>query len=255
MTQAATPTADAGVPPPPVLPNGASLFLDFDGTLVAIAERPDAVRVNERLAQTLARLHRSLGGRMAIVSGRPADQIAELFGGAPAFVIAGSHGLELLRPDGGREAAQRPAGLAPARDAMVELARAWPGVLVEDKALGSALHFRGCPQAEEACGDLAKDLAARHGLHLQTGKMVFELRAAGGDKGTAVRRLMTEPPMTGTTPLFVGDDDTDEPAFVAAAELGGAGIRVGGAARATAARYRLPDVPAVLDWLDQACTR
>jgi trehalose 6-phosphate phosphatase len=230
---------------------GASLFLDFDGTLVAIAERPDAVTVSDRLRRTLSRLHDRLGGRVAIVSGRSAGQIIDLFGTSP-FAIAGSHGQELRRPDGSIETAERPEELEPARQEMAKLATEWPGVLLEEKPLGAALHYRGCPEAEQACRELATDLAAMHGLHLQTGKMVVELRALDGDKGTALRRLMSEPPMAGNTPLFIGDDDTDEPAFRAAAELGGAGIRVGRPAT-TSAGYLLPDVAAVLDWLDRAC--
>ena len=95
------------------------------------------------------------------------------------------------------------------------------------------------------------EVARRRGLILQHGKMVAELRPAGADKGDALRALMREPSFTGARPLFVGDDLTDEHAFAAAAELGGAGILVG-PARPTAARYRLESVNAVAAWLGAA---
>jgi trehalose 6-phosphate phosphatase len=77
------------------------------------------------------------------------------------------------------------------------------------------------------------------------------LRARGADKGDAVRRFMTERPMAGTVPVFVGDDLTDEAGFVAVNALEGWGVLVGGGARDTAARYRLAGVAAVHAWLDE----
>jgi trehalose 6-phosphate phosphatase len=98
---------------------------------------------------------------------------------------------------------------------------------------------------------LASALSETHDLHLQPGKMMIEVRTGGGDKGTAIRALMREPDMVGRRPLFMGDDLTDEPGFVAAQELGGAGILVG-EPRETAARYRLEGVEATLAWLEAA---
>ncbi|WP_303703535.1 trehalose-phosphatase, partial [Brevundimonas naejangsanensis] len=101
----------------------------------------------------------------------------------------------------------------------------------------------------EAATRLATDLAASTGLILQPGSMVLELKTPGADKGTAVRAFMQEPPFLGATPVMVGDDLTDEAAFEAAQALGGFGVLVG-APRLTAARYGLPGVSAVLDWLE-----
>jgi trehalose 6-phosphate phosphatase len=81
--------------------------------------------------------------------------------------------------------------------------------------------------------------------------MMIEVRAAGGDKGTAIRTLMAESPFAGATPVFMGDDLTDEPGFGAVVELGGAGILVG-EQRPSAARYRLGGVGAALGWLEAA---
>lgn len=137
---------------------------------------------------------------------------------------------------------------------MNDIAARIPQLIVEDKPLGVALHFRQAPEAEAKCMDLATHLATVHGLHLQLGKMMVEVRAGGGDKGSAIRTLMREPKLAATLPLFMGDDLTDEPGFAAAAALGGAGILVG-PHRETAARFRLADVGATLDWLETACER
>ena len=102
--------------------------------------------------------------------------------------------------------------------------------------------------------EVMAELARTTGLSLQQGKMVIELRPAGADKGDAVRALMAEPDFAGARPLFVGDDLTDEDAFAAAASMGGSGILVG-AGRESAARWRLPDVAAVIGWLGEAAGR
>lgn len=235
--------------PPLDLLSDASLFLDFDGTLVEMAETPDAVRVDARLSAVMHRLHDRLDGRMAVITGRPATQIRALL--AADFVVVGSHGMEFAEPGGTGSRPQRPAALDTALQAMRALAERHPGVLVEDKPFGAALHYRQCPSAEPNCTRLASDLAERHGLQLQPGKMMVEVRAAGGDKGTAIRTLMREPAMAGTRPVFMGDDHTDEPGFVAAAELGGVGVLVG-QKRETAALYRLEGVEATLAWLEAA---
>lgn len=235
----------ASAPPPANLLNGASLFLDFDGTLVDIVARPDAVRVDPALIDLIAALTHRLGGRLAIVSGRGAAEVHRLFGGADV-VISGSHGAELRR-DGVIDAPARPVALDAAMARMQAFASAHPGVLVEAKPLGVGLHYRGGPQAEAAARDLAEQLAQASGLTLQAGKMVFELRAPG-DKGSAISALMAMPPFAGSLPVFVGDDLTDEPGFAVAQAMGGAGVLVG-PARASAAGWRLDDVAAVRDWL------
>ena len=239
-------------PPPADLLSGASLFLDFDGTLVEIAETPDAVAVAPAVPSLLARLSAALEGRVAIVSGRPVGEVRELV--APAMLtVAGSHGLEIATLDGTVQAPDRPASLDAALVAAGELAARHPGVLVEDKPFGVGLHYRRAPDAAAAADRLADALAAEHGLAVQRGKMVVELRLPGRDKGAAVALLMAEPPRRGRRPVFMGDDVTDEAGFAAVRALGGAGILVG-PPRDTAALYRLDDVAAALAWLDMAST-
>lgn len=238
------------IDPPATLLRGASLLLDFDGTLVELADRPDAVIVEKRLRDLLDRLGQRLPGRLALISGRAASQVRALIG-VSGLAVSGSHGLEIHWPDGRISAAGRPASLDIVLERLDRFASTHPGVLVERKPLSVALHYRMAPDAALACHDLAGSLAAETGMMIQTGKMMVELRPGGHDKGSALRTLMATPPMAGTIPVFLGDDDTDEPAMVAAAALGGAGILVG-ASRPSAARYRLDSVGAVIDWLDAA---
>ncbi len=233
--------------PPLDLLRDSSLFLDFDGTLVESADRPDAVEVSERLTGVLDRLGALLPGRLAVISGRPVSELRAFLDGP--VVLVGSQGMEFEAPVAG--AVDRPPALDRALEWMRRIAALRPALLVEDKPLGVVLHYRQEPEAEEECVELAAALAREHGLHLQHGKMMIEVRAAGGDKGTALRALMREPGMAGTRPVFMGDDLNDEPAFVAAADLGGAGVLVG-ERRETAAQYRLSGVEAALAWLEAA---
>jgi trehalose 6-phosphate phosphatase len=228
----------------------ASLFLDFDGTIVEIAETPDAVIVGDRLRRLLRRLLAGLDGRVAIVSGREASDVRRLLG-LSAITIAGSHGVEVHMPDGRVIGPPRPDALDYVTSQLRSFASARPGLLVEPKPFGCALHYRQRPEAELVCRQIAGMLAERHGLDLQTGKMVVELRAVEGNKGSALRQFMMEPAMLGTRPIFIGDDDTDEGAFLAAKYLGGAGIFVG-TPRPTEAIFGLPNVGATLDWLERS---
>lgn len=243
------------LPPPPArLLDDASLFLDFDGTLVEIAERHDAIAVPAGLAALLIRAADALGGRLAIVSGRGVDEIVRYLGldaAAPGIAVAGSHGLEQLSMDGRRETPTASPGVSIAIEAFDAAAGRMSGVVAEAKPFGAAIHYRGAPECEAACEALAMDVARNTGLVVQRGKMVCELRMPGIDKGGALDLLITMPPMQDHRPIFVGDDLTDEAGFRAATAAGGAGILVGERA-GSAARYALPDVAAVLDWLGAA---
>jgi trehalose 6-phosphate phosphatase len=234
-------------PPPPDLLDGAALFLDFDGTLVDLAESPDSIRVSAGLGRLIERLRRRLNGRLAIVSGR---SIADLERHVPLSGIAfsGSHGLELRLADGTRLPLSVPIGLDDVRDRVIRFAARDPGLLVEEKPAGISLHFRRATEREASAAAFIEQLAAERGWSVQHGNMVAELRPHGATKGDALRAFMTEPEFRDARPVFVGDDLTDEHGFEAAAALGGAGILVG-PPRDSAARYRLASVAAVADWL------
>ena len=116
-----------------------------------------------------------------------------------------------------------------------------------------ALHFRQAPAAEADAEALITELvaAARGALVVQPGKMVLELRPVGGDKGSAVRAFMGEPPFASRRPIFVGDDVTDEAGFATINEMNGLSIRVGDGTP-TCARYDGASVAAIHAWLDAA---
>ena len=233
--------------PPPALLEGASLFLDFDGTLadfVAPHLQPDFGDDSRAL---LARLAKRLEGRLAIVSGRSLDNLIETIG-IDSLELSGSHGLERRAADGRRHAPQPAEAIDALHLAAREFAGSHRGLFVEEKPTGVALHYRDKPAARDAVEAYAGRLAGSPDYELRLGQMVAEVRVRGPHKGDAVKMLMGEPPFADGRPLFVGDDLTDEDGFLATRDLGGDGILVG-PARPTAARYRLPTVAAVWEWL------
>jgi trehalose 6-phosphate phosphatase len=249
MADLASPPAT--LPAPPAIdPGRDALFLDFDGTLADIAPTPDAARLAPGMADAIARWRDRLLGRVAIISGRSIALLEELVP-IPGLALAGVHGLELRHADGRLEQPSPAPGLATARERLAALAAREPGLLIEDKGLSVAIHYRAVPGLAPIAHARAHALADQLGLRVQTGKMVIELRPPGADKGTALRRLLAVPPFRGFRPLFAGDDDTDEVAFREVREQGGTGIRVGTPARGTAASHGLPDVTAVRHWLEQ----
>ncbi len=236
----------------PAVPPDGALFLDFDGTLVEIAAAPDQVVVPVGLIEVLARLAEQRGGALAVVSGRRIGDLDRFL--APlALPAAGLHGLERRRADGTieRSAAPRWIGrLAPELDAF---ARRHPGVRVENKQLSIAVHYRAAPEAATAVRQFVDACAAalEHQATVQLGKMVVEIRPAGRDKGAAIEAFMREAPFHGRTPVFLGDDLTDEHGFEAVNRLGGVSIRVGAPVESAAA-WALPSVEAARAWLAQS---
>jgi trehalose 6-phosphate phosphatase len=239
------------LPAPPLsLMKDASLFLDFDGTLVPLADKPEDVTVDPSLFALLEQTRHVLGGRLAIVSGRSVQVLRTLFH-LQDFVLAGSHGLEFARPGEPSNTPPRPPKVDEAEATLRAFVADKPGLLVERKTLSVGLHFRQAPYWGEACREVAEALAQRTGLFLQTGKMLFELRPGGADKGSAIRNLMLESPLSAGVPLFMGDDVTDEDGFAAALELGGSGILIG-PARRSAAQWRLEHTGSVRHYLSES---
>jgi trehalose 6-phosphate phosphatase len=226
------------------------MFLDFDGTLAAIADDPDAVELGAHDHDALVDLFAELGGALAILSGR---DIADLALRAPEGVWRiGGHGLATLSPaeaaadsKSGAEAGAAPAALTSAVEALVA---PMDGVRVEIKGPILAVHYRAAPHLGEELARALEAIVSDHADYaLQSGKMVFEAKPAHANKGAAVRALMARPPFAGRLPVMLGDDRTDEDAFAAAQALGGFGIKVGEGE--TAARYRLEAPAAVWAWL------
>jgi trehalose 6-phosphate phosphatase len=227
-----------------------ALLLDLDGTLLDLAPRPDAVVVPAGLPETLRALRDRLGGALGIITGRPIDTIDTLLGDAP-YAVAGEHGGAIRHAPG--EAVRRPALPAPPAEwlaAAERLAASHPGVLLERKARGFALHFRAAPEAGPALRDaLTAMLSGSPGFELLPAHMLWEVRPSGMDKGKALRALMAHAPFAGRKPVFVGDDVTDEDAIRAARALGGAGFQVDEAfGSPSGVRAWLQDAATAGDW-------
>jgi trehalose 6-phosphate phosphatase len=223
-----------------------SLFLDFDGTLVELAEIPSAISVPDRLGARLEALSTRLGGRLALISGRAVPDL-ERYLGSLRVARAGSHGLARMLADGaplGAEPEALPEGAGP----LLESFAAEHGFLLEQKPHGAALHYRTASHLEHLGLEFAGNLADLYGLQVKRGSYVIELVCRGADKGAAVQAFMGVEPFVGSRPVFIGDDLTDEDGFAAASGLGGFGVLVGDR-EPTAASYRLADAAAVHAWL------
>jgi trehalose 6-phosphate phosphatase len=235
----------------PLLTTAHALFLDFDGTLTELASRPEAVRIASGLVPTLSSLHFHLGGALAIVTGRPEVDIDGFL--APLRLpLATEHGAQ-YRLNDHSYAAIDPPDLAPVLRAAYELAAHHPGLLVEPKRTSVALHYRLAPHLAALCHDtLAQAVQAMDGVELLQGKCVVEVKPRGIHKGRAIADFMTQAPFAGRTPVFVGDDVTDEHGFAAVQALGGVGIKVGQGA--TVAQHRCMTPATLRGWLSSART-
>jgi trehalose 6-phosphate phosphatase len=226
------------------------LFLDVDGTLIDIAERPEAVVVPKPLVAALQDASSALDGAVALVSGRSVANLDALF--RPLRLSAsGVHGAEVrFQPDGPvtfESDNVLPSGLS---RAIGSAAERFPGTLIEDKRFSVAVHYRLAPEAGPPLQAALEELVAAENdpqLRVLPGHMVFEVKRATFDKGLAVRRLMTQKPFAGRVPIFLGDDVTDRAGFAAAVEQGGRAYSVGQTIPGTSGSF--PDPAAVRSWL------
>jgi trehalose 6-phosphate phosphatase len=235
----------------PDLPDRASaLFFDFDGTLVDLAPRPDAVRVEPQVPELLARLGLLVGGAVAVVSGRPLAEIDHHLPLPQRLSVAGVHGAERRGADGlVRRIAVPP--LDGALALVQELVQRHPALRFERKPCAVALHYRQAPELEDACVAAMSEAMRRcEGMTLMRGKMVVELKPRRASKGAAVRSFLDERPFRHRRPWFFGDDVTDEGAFELVQSLGGVAVKVGEGE--TLAAHHLPDPAAMRDWLARA---
>ena len=232
-----------------------ALFLDVDGTLLELAASPDAVRVPAALRNTLQLASQREGGALALVSGRSLDDLDRLF--APSrFPACGQHGFErrdahghVSRAEVDHEALEPVSGRLRARiDPCGSL-------VLEEKTTALALHYRRAPHLQVEAREIMESAAAalEPDFRLRTGKCVYELTPRCCSIRAAIESFMSEAPFAGRTPVFVGDDDTDEEGFDAVNALGGYSIRVGGQAR-SAARFQFATVSGVIAWLRERNT-
>ena len=203
----------------------AAVFLDIDGTLLGFKDRPEDVVADSGLLDLLERLREATGGALALNSGRRLTDIDRIV--APlVLTAAGTHGAELRLPDGGMRAVAANT-LDAVREPLRGFVEAHPGAMLEDKGAAIGLHYRLAPTMGELIVGFLDELLPPHGLEVQHGKLVADVKSPTSDKGRAITALMGHPPFAGRTPLFIGDDLTDEKGFAVVNAVGGVSVKVG----------------------------
>jgi trehalose 6-phosphate phosphatase len=231
-----------------------ALFVDIDGTLLDMAPAPDAVRVPPHLVGTLDRLGHTFNGAMALITGRRIADADRFF--APLKLPAsGIHGAEArgARGDAAIPLAEPVPALLTA--AVQAVARELPGVLVEDKGSGLAVHYRNAPEARAALErELRRTVMTWECFAVRSGRKVLDVVPKAHTKGTGLAWLMGLPAFQGRRPVMIGDDHGDEPAIEAAESLGGFGLTVAGEHfSADGADFESP--AGVRAWLASLCER
>ncbi|MDO9402840.1 MAG: trehalose-phosphatase [Polaromonas sp.] len=237
------------LPPLPPITRQTALFLDFDGTLVDIATRPELVVVPPDLVDVLKRLCDQLDGAVAIVSGRAMADLDRFL--APLeLTCAAEHGAQ-HRLMGGDVVQMAAPDIHTVAGIAIKLASQHSGLRVELKSAAVALHYRQAPALEALCLEAMNEAVRRTpGMELLQGKFVFEIKPAGVSKGTAIRSFMAHAPFAGRLPVFAGDDTTDEAGFAAVAGMKGQTIKVG--AGETLATLRCASPSRLRDWLQSS---
>ena len=225
------------------------LFLDVDGTLIEFTDTPIETHADSKIKALLAAAAESLGGALALVSGRSIECLDALF--EPLRLpVAGLHGVERRGATGAVHGSIfTDAQLDLPRRAIKALVAAHPGTSLEDKGRTIAIHYRQSPQSERILRDSLAAIAAPLGAHyhIQDGNMVLEIKPSGFTKATAIAAFLAEPPFRGRMPVFVGDDLTDEDGFRVVEEKGGISIAVGDRVRG---QYNVENAAAVRQWLE-----
>lgn len=233
---------------PPLLSGNLAFFFDLDGTLAEIKPHPDQVYIPAAVRTLLQKMSVMSDGALALISGRSMAELDKL--ATPFhFPLAGVHGAERRDINDKTHVVTLPAPVVKTLQQELSDALAlMPGTELEAKGMAFALHYRQAPEAEEAIMWLAEKMTKRFPeLALQPGKCVVELKPLGIHKGAAIRAFMQEAPFAGRTPVFIGDDLTDEAGFKQVNALGGVTVKVG--AGETLATWRLANVRMVYHWL------
>ncbi|MCV7099070.1 trehalose-phosphatase [Mycobacterium palustre] len=240
---------------------GPAVFYDFDGTLSDIVDDPDAARPVAGAVEALQEL--AARCPVAVLSGRDLADVARRLG-VPGLWYAGSHGFELTAPDGTHHQNEEAAAAIPVLEqAAAELRDrlgAIPGIMVEHKRFGVAVHYRNA--ARDRVGEVAAAVRAagrRDALRVTTGREVIELRPdLDWDKGKTLRWVIDHVPAADSRlPVYLGDDITDEDAFDAI-QQDGIPILVRhneDGDRATAARYALESPAAAAEFTRELARR
>lgn len=212
----------------PLRPSDA-LFLDVDGTLIEIAEHPDAVTVPSDLISTLQRLQDRQGGALALISGRTIAKLDELF--TPLHLrAAGLHGAEIrLHPIDAIQHAPISLAMHRLHSDIFALKTDFPELVLEDKGNTFAIHYRARPDIRDQLMTRIAALIGKAGssLMIQPGKMVFEIKTAETSKGQAIEQFLQLPLFQNRRPVFCGDDLTDLSGFHIVQEHAGLALPIG----------------------------
>jgi trehalose 6-phosphate phosphatase len=222
---------------------------DFDGVLAPIVSVPSAARALPENVEALRALGALPDTEIAVVSGRSLDVLRRLLSPPDDWHLVGSHGaettdntldLESLRPAVVKLAAQ-----------LEHLVGARPGVAIEPKPIGAAVHVRNAAPdvAEDVLALVRSGPAAEPGIFVTEGKCVIELAVVEVSKGAAVNQLRDA--LSATAVLYAGDDVTDERAFLAL-RGGDLGVKVGPGE--TAASVRVDDPLAMARLFEELLT-
>ncbi|MFJ9181005.1 trehalose-phosphatase [Streptomyces sp. NPDC102360] len=214
-------------------PRRGVVAIDFDGTLAPIVPDPDQARAHPDAVPALAALAPKVAS-VAVVTGRPAATAVRHggFAGVPGLehlVVLGHYGAERWDAVTGTVTAPAPhPGVASVRSELPGVlaeSNLWHDTYIEEKGRAVAVHTRRArdPRAAfETLRDLLAELAARHGLIVEPGRLVLELRPPGVDKGVALTEYVRE--VGAESVLYAGDDLGDLPAFAAVEKLRSDGV-------------------------------
>jgi trehalose 6-phosphate phosphatase len=226
-----------------------ALFLDVDGTLLDLAARPDDVVTPAGLVTTLARAEHKLDGALALISGRSIEDVDHLF--APLRLrVSGVHGAEVRfdpdAPTAATGAGDLPQSLLAALGRAVE---AFPGVFVENKRFSFTVHYRLAPSAEQPLRNIVNRLvdSLPIAVDIMDAHYAIEIKSPCFDKGGAIAAFLSTSTFRGRTPIFVGDDTTDESGFALVSARGGVAYSVGGPRPGAIGAFSEPR--AVREWL------
>jgi trehalose 6-phosphate phosphatase len=239
----------AAAHPVPLPANPWCLFLDVDGTLLELADTPGGVAVDATLMPLLNRLRAAAGGALALVSGRTIQNLDDLLGSLH-LPVAGLHGCERRDATGRLHVAPvAREQLADVREGIERMVARHPGLMLEDKGAGLALHFLKARELEHELRAEVALLATPLVPHftILDGHAVIEVKPAAHTKDSAVTAFMEEAPFKSRQPIFIGDDQTDYGGFSAVRRHGGLAIAVGPRVKS---EWWLPDPRAVREWLE-----
>jgi trehalose 6-phosphate phosphatase len=239
-----------------------AVFLDYDGTLTPIVDRPEDAVISDSMRKAVEDLAERCP--VCVVSGRDRKVVQDLMG-LDNLIVAGSHGFDIWSPDEGKIEREEDSDFDELLDEVKarvgEEAEPIEGASVEPKAASVAVHYRLVSEDEQhRVKEVVDRILEEHpyDLKMTPGKMVYEIQPnIDWDKGKAVLYLLRILELDGddVVPIYVGDDVTDEDAFGAISDVG-IGIFVGeaddpeGAGRTTAADYVLGTVQDVEQFLD-----